>query len=492
MARLKCLLINPPIKTTSPPYNIPLGVACIAAAIDKSGHDMAIFDNNAHRLPDREVLRQVEGDPWDIISIGGLVTTYRWQKRMFSALREEFPESVMIAGGGLATSLQRDLMDWIPEIDILCIGEGERTIRQLLEHFHEGAWDRVPGIFFRDNGTVKRTPGQPLLTDEELSTLPYPKIDLLPLGIYFRYSGIPLSPEAMTSKRRLSIETSRGCPFSCSFCIDLPTGTPRSLRHLPKQEREARIREGHQKVRYYSPEWVVGLIEHLRVKYAVDFLNFTDENFTVNRNRALAICDMIERSGLTDLDPPLFFGTTAHVNTVEPKLLKRMKEVGFSYLDLGLESMNDVILKEDINKNATRERNIWAFHEVMKAGIYPVTNFLIGLPQESAQSIFEIAQFLVENSIECGPFFVTPYPMTGLFEEYRERILGRFGSFEEFIRECETDVSADLVVNLTQYSDAELLGLRQMIINHDVDAIRRFAREKHEAIQEHPGSSGNA
>jgi len=492
MARLKCLLINPPIKTNSPPYSIPLGLACIASSIDAAGHDVAIFDNNAHRVPPAEVLAQVRGEPWDLISIGGLVTTYRWQREMYRMLRREFPESLFLSGGGLASSLQDDLMGWIPEIDLLCIGEGERTVKEILEHVPAGDWDRVRGILYRDGAQVRRTPPQPLLTDGELSALPFPKIELLPLEIYFRHSGIPLSPEALSAKRRLSIETSRGCPFGCSFCIDLPTGTPRSLRHLPKKERETMARAGHAKVRYYSPEWVVGLIRHLRMKYAVDFLNFTDENFTVNRARALAICDLIEASGLTGLDPPLFFGTTAHVNTIEPGLLARMKEVGFSYLDLGLESMDDTILFEGINKNATQERNLRAFHEVMKAGIYPVTNFLVGFPQETAASVFEIARFLTENSIECGPFFVTPYPRTGLFEENREQIVGRFGSLEAFVRECETDVSADLVVNLTRYSDAELLGLRQMIMNHDLDAIRRFAKEKHEEIREPPGTTADA
>ena len=450
MHKLKVLLINPPIKPKNPPYNIPLGLACIAAVVDAKGHDVAIFDNNAYRLQKKEVLEQIQDIHWDIISIGSLITTYSWQKEMFYLLRKKFPRVVLLAGGGLATSLQQNLMEWIPELDLLCVGEGERTVSQILDHFDTKDWDNVPGIYFRKDGKIKRTTPQKLLTEEELSALPYPKFDLLPLDVYFKHSGIPLSPEAISSKRRLSIETSRGCPFQCSFCIDLPSGVPRNIQYSNPEDFFVESLKAKNKVRYYRTDWVIGLIKHLRLKYAVDFLNFTDENFTINKKHALEFCDALEKEGLTDLDPPLYFGTTAHVNTIDKELLTRMKEVGFSYLDLGLESMNNMILSDDINKHATREQNIWAFNEIMDVKIYPLTNFLIGLPSETCQSVYELTKFLTENDIECGPFFVTPYPMTGLFERFREQILEKFGSLEQYVIACENDVSQDYVVNLNE------------------------------------------
>lgn len=484
MHKLKVLLINPPIKPQNPPYNIPLGLACIAAVIDAKGHDVAIFDNNAYRLQKKEVLEQIQGIKWDLISIGSLITTYSWQKEMFQLLRKRFPTTMLLAGGGLATSLQQNLMEWIPELDLLCVGEGERTVSHILDNFDTKSWDKVSGIYFRKDGKIHRTTPQKLLTEEELSSLPYPKFDLLPLDIYFKHSGIPLSPEAISSKRRLSIETSRGCPFQCSFCIDLPSGIPRNLQYSNPDDFFVESVKGKNKVRYYSTEWVIGLIKHLRLKYAIDFLNFSDENFTINKKHAIQFCDALEKEGLTDLDPPLYFGTTAHVNTIDKELLTRMKGVGFSYLDLGLESMNNEILSADIYKNATKEQNIWAFNEIVDAKIYPLTNFLIGLPHESCQSVYDLTKFLTENEIECGPFFVTPYPMTGLFEKYKAQILERFGSLENYVLHCENDVSQDFVMNLTSYNPAELLGIRQMVMNHDIDAICEFARIKGEKIVE--------
>jgi len=483
MSRLKCLLINPIIKPKDPPYNLPLGLAYVAAAIDSCSHDVAILDANAYKLKHEDIISEISEDTWDTIGIGSLVTTYPWQKRMFGMLRNEFPNAVLVAGGGLATSLQQELMQWIPEIDILCVGEGERTNIQIIENFDDRNWDDVRGIYYRQGEEIYRTPPQQLLSEGELSRLPFPKFDLLPLEeVYFKYSSIPLAPEAMTCKRRLSIETSRGCPFRCSFCIDLPSGTPRNTSYSEKELLYVDSLSMSKKIRYYSPEWVVELMKYLRLKYAVDFLTFTDENFAANKKHVMELCDLMEREGLTDLEPPLHFGSTAHVNNLDREMLERLKEVGCCYLDLGLESMNKDVLSNDLTKGSTPQKNEWGFNECLRAGVYPITNFMIGLPGENMQSVYDTTKFLVDNEIDCGPFFATPYPGTGLFERCKERILEEFGSLENFVTRCETDVSLDFVVNLTGYNDAELLGLRQMVMNHDLEQIVKFAEKKKESL----------
>jgi anaerobic magnesium-protoporphyrin IX monomethyl ester cyclase len=478
MSKIKVLLVNPPAKAKGPPYNIPLGLAYIAAVIDSKGHDVAIFDNNAYRLNDEEVLDQLRGETWDIIGIGALVTTYVWQKRIFKLLRKEFPDTLLIAGGGLATSLKQNLMQWVPEIDILCVGEGERTIGEILANFDERSWGNVRGIYYRQEDKICATLPQPLLSPEELSQLPFPKYDLLPLDeVYFKYSGIPLSPEAMVAKRRLTIEASRGCPFSCSFCIDLPSGTSRTKFRAPPGGPSA-------KIRYYSPKWVVSLIKYLRLKYAVDFLNFTDECFTASKKYVMEFCDLMEQEGLADLDPSLYFGVTAHVNTLNKDMLNRLRKVGCSHLDLGIESMNADILSKAM-KGSTPARNEWAVNECLKAGIYPITNFMIGFPEDTVQSLYDDVKFWIKHDITIGPFFATPYPGTELFEKCKDKILAQCGgSLENFVIKCEIDPSTTFVVNLTKYSDDELLELRQIMMNRDLDRLKKFAEQKGEKIVE--------
>jgi len=482
MSRVKFLLINPTIKPKEPPDSVPLGLIQIAAVIEDKGHDVAIFDNTAYKLKHEEIINEIRGESWDIIGIGNIVTTYSWQKKMFRMLREEFPNTTLIIGGGLASSLQEYLMEKIPEIDILCIGEGERTVSQILDNFDTKDWSKVRGIYYRKKEEVIRTPPQKLLTEEELSKLPYPKYELLPLEIYFKYCGSPVSPQSLLSKRGFIMESSRGCPFKCSFCIDLSTGIPRDLSCSDKKSLYIDSLRDSMKVRYFDSKWVIGLMKKVRIKYAVDFIYFIGENYTVNKKKVLEFCDAVEKEGLVDLDPPLYWGVAAHVNTIDKEMLQRMKETGCSYLDLGLESMNAEVLSKGILKGATPAKNEWGFRLCLEVGLYPLTNFMIGLPNESVQSVYDTTKFLVENEIECGPFFMTPYPKTGLFEKYKDKIVKRFGSIENFIIKCEDDISKDFVVNLTKYNDAELLGLRQMLMNHDLEQIKEFAKYKGEKI----------
>jgi len=286
----------------------------------------------------------------------------------------------------------------------------------------------------------------------------------------------------MVSKRRISIEASRGCPFTCSFCIDLPSGSPRDLTYSDKESLIRNEDIQKKKIRYFNPERVVEHIKYLRLKYAIDFITFTDENFTANKRQVLRFCELMKQEGLTELEPPIKFSTTAHVNTLDREMLEKLKEAGCCALDLGLESMSRQLLAGDICKKSSPEKNLWGFNECSDVGIYPITNFIIGLPNEDAQSVYDSTKFLFENDIECGPFFVTPYPMTGLFERCKDQIIKTFGSLEKFVVACEQDVSSDFVINLTKYNDAELLGLRQMLINHDLEAIQTFGNQKNEKI----------
>ena len=465
MTKYNCLLINPIIKPNDPQYNIPLGLIQIAAVIDKKGHNVALYDNNAYRMEDIDIIKEIASNSWDIIGVGNLITTYSRQKSLFKLLRKEFPNTLLISGGGLSTCVKGELTKLIPEIDLICVGEGEKTISQIIDNFDTKSWENVNGIYYKD----KFNPPV-IMTEEELNELPFPKYDLLPLDIYFKYSGIPLSPEAMACNRRISIEASRGCVFNCSFCTDLYAGTPRNGCNT--------------KIRYFNPQRTINLIKELRLKYSIDFVSFMDENFTINKKYVLEFCDLFEKE-LMNLDPPILWGTTAHVNTIDNSLLKRMKSVGCSYLDLGLESMNDTILKEDINKGSTVKDNIRGFNQCISNNIYPITNFIIGFPGESTQSVYDTTKFLKKNNIQCGPFFATPYLNTGLFEKYKDKIIEIFGTLENFLIKCEEDVANDFVVNLTKYNDAELLGLRDMIINHDLEQIKQFSIQKKEVIDEY-------
>jgi anaerobic magnesium-protoporphyrin IX monomethyl ester cyclase len=467
---MRFLFINPPIRESGPPKHYPLGLCLLGAILDQAGYEVAMLDANAYRLSREQVRNEAKNalpdnvDTWDIIGIGNLISTYGWQKPVIKALRSDFPKAKIVAGGGCATALGAQMLEWIPELDAVCVGEGEKVIKQIADQ--DGDFTDVRGVSYRDEHrkVIINKPVE-LLTEEEFDQLPFPKWDMAPFEqIYFPNSSVALSKESLLCKRRIDIEATRGCPYICNFCTDVMTGNSRT----GYQYRE--------KFRVHSPEYVARMIARARFKLDIDFVLFVDENFDTNRAWVAKMCDALEDY---DLPSVVKWGATAHVNTVTLELLGRMRECGCAYLDFGMESGSDPILRY-IKKNATRQRNQQALDWALKAGINPLCNFMMGQPIETLQTVYDTASFLTKNGIIVKPFFATPYPATELYYTQMEKLLKKCGSLENFMMSLGD--ATELAVNLTQFTDLELLGLRELVAAHDLNGILEFAKQRGEKI----------
>jgi len=221
------------------------------------------------------------------------------------------------------------------------------------------------------------------------------------------------------------------------------------------------------------------MIEYARKKYAIDFVSFLDENFLANKKRALEICDLLEERDLVDV---IKWGCLGGPQTVDAELLGRLKECGCTYISFGFESADPRRLKE-IRKPHTVEHMERALNLTLKAGINPIATFMIGYPNEDLQSIYRTTKFWVKHGIQCVPFFITPYPATELFEKYKEKILAQYdGDYEKFV--LALGDATKFTVNLTKFSDPEILGLRDLMVAHDLKRIREFAKSKGVEIED--------
>ena len=129
----KILFINPIVREEDVPRHIPYGIALLAAISMNRGHLVQVFDANAWRVSD-EVLPEICGaDDWDVFAIGGLTTTYGHIKKIVSILKGLRPDIPIIAGGGFLTSMPRDIMRWLPQIDYGIVGEAFETFPELVE-----------------------------------------------------------------------------------------------------------------------------------------------------------------------------------------------------------------------------------------------------------------------------------------------------------------------------------------------------------------------
>jgi radical SAM superfamily enzyme YgiQ (UPF0313 family) len=133
----KVLLINPIVREEDNPKHIPYGIALLASIADKEGHQIQIFDANAWRSDDKTLCSILRADDWDVIGIGGITTTYGYVKRVLKYAKQHSPNSLIVVGGGLLTSMPRDLMQLRPEIDLGVVGEAFFTFPEILRKIDE-------------------------------------------------------------------------------------------------------------------------------------------------------------------------------------------------------------------------------------------------------------------------------------------------------------------------------------------------------------------
>lgn len=292
------------------------------------------------------------------------------------------PETSIVIGGPHPTFIGRDSLS-DPSLDIAVIGEGERTIVDLLIALSTGRpLSDVKGILFRNRDTIHENPPRELI--ENLDTLIFPH----------QYASIVLKDYHMYSPHDFQcIMATRGCPYNCMFC-------------------GSRFIWGRN-VRFRSVANVIEEIKSLQ-SMGISHVRFDDDTFGVNREYLFQLCE-----ALIQHCPGITWGCEIHVNLVDDRTISLMKEAGCRYIQIGIESGNNRILKE-IRKGITIEMASEAAHIIRRQGIQVSAFFIIGFPQETEEDIMDTFQAMkkIPGIIIFNIF--TPYPGTEGYEICKE------------------------------------------------------------------------
>ena len=376
---MRFLLINP-YSSISESATPSLGLAFIAAALERAGVEVRILDLAVFPYS-KAMLRSVLED-FQPAMVGATAVTIVFDSAMevLAQVKELDPDILTVMGGPHVSFCAEETLRAFPVVDFIVLREGEETVVDLANAATNGRdWDRIPGLVYRDGPDIRNTGLRGYVQDVE--HLPRPARHLLPLGRY-RALGLPIT-----------MTTSRGCPFNCIFCVG---------RNMVGQ-----------KVRYWSPLKVVDEIEHLGT---LNFLqiNIADDLFTANKKHCHAICDEIIRRNIQTQ-----WSSFARVDTVTPELLAKMKKAGCTGLLFGVESANARIL-EIINKKITTRQVEDAVKMCVDAGITPCASFILGLPGETPESMVESQEFgekLKHLGASYGFHFLAPFPGTTVREK---------------------------------------------------------------------------
>lgn len=494
---VKILFVNPVVREDDVPRHIPYGMALLAALAMKEGHLVQVYDANAWRLGD-EVLRQtLEADDWDVVAVGGITTTYGYVKKICQFAEELAPHALVVVGGGLLTSMPRDIMRLLPQVDIGVVGEAFLTFPEILSQVdaERPQWHKVAGIIYRSaDGRLEMTGERKLLQD--LDSLPYPAYDLFPLEeVYFKNSQMLFSEEGMMARRRLDINASYGCSLVCKFCFHL--GISGDMKYVTNQQGDTDVLfdvpgSYTRSIRYHSPAYIVTMVKYLRDRYGVDFIAFLDENLmTMDQySRRTWMKDICERWVAEGLQPlcvregrehddrchGVHWDGTSHATLCTQEILQKMRWAGCSDLVYGYESFSRQVLKR-LGKGATVESNIRSFFWTLEAGIRPIPNQIIGFPSEDFDSLRDCMKAWERLGIVVKPFFATPYPGSAWYHVYKDRILEQYdGDLEGYLLDLGDATKVTAVIS-ENFNPVELYGLREIMVRLDYKRLADYERE---------------
>jgi len=386
----------PPMHT-----NAPFGALYIARALIEDGHSVRIENCDAEQLGYRDLLLRIKEFKPDVIGLSGvIVMSYKFIKELSFIIKREFPKVKIIIGGGVTVAGRMLLEN--SAADILVIGEGDITIRELMDCLVSNrSYHAVSGIAFKENGEIKLTP--PREPIRNLDILKYPAFDLIDMNKYlldikdiilsYRHYKNPdrriFQPHR--SKRMLRILFGRGCISRCSFCFRPTAG-----------------------LRQFSLPYVFDYIEYLMNKFNINIFSFGDECFSPNKDWNWKFLSELKKRKL-DI---LFQIMGMRVDTVDRELLRAFKEAGCLQIFYGIESGSQRIL-DIIDKKTNVQQNFQALRETIGAGIYTAPNFLFGLPGETTETVKESISFLKKLNLGANLYqyvYVLTVPKTPLYD----------------------------------------------------------------------------
>ena len=382
---------------------------------------------NAHMLIGN-VLNKLKKDPPDIIGISSVTEDFTKATECAKSLKELFKVPIIV-GGVHISSMPESLPEYF---DIAVLGEGEETMGELLKLISENGLDKqylsgIGGIAYHQDGQVRITAARDLIGN--MDTIPFPE------------------REEFVRRGFFHILTSRGCPYRCSFCSS-------SLFW--------------NKIRFFSPSYVVEEIKFLIFKFGARHISIWDDIFIINIGRFKKIVDLIQKE---NIHKQVSFGCSVRANLINDETCSLMKSMNVTHVGLGLESGSEKMLKYLKKGSVKVEDNKRAVDLLKHYGFTIKGSFIIGSPDETEEDIIDTLDFIRHSRLDGGiANLAVPYPGTEFWQYAskrglvandmdfdRLRIKTKFSGLgnKDFILLSDT-IAKDVFVNLGAEIEMEL------------------------------------
>jgi len=401
----KTLLVNPPLingvaftrqgrcqereevlGTTKPPYTLAL----LSALLRDAGCDVRLVDLTAEHRSVADLIETLDRESFrpSLILFPTTTPTLDADVVEMAKLKARYGAPLFCFGPHASTTPHASMLR-APAVDGMFVGEPEDAVLELarLESIDEVS--SIASVTWRKDGAI--VPHRAHGSYSGFLQMPYPAWDLLPLSSY----SLPL-----VNRPYVIVETSRGCPYACDFCV-------------------APVHQGH-KFRERKAKSLVDEIERGYREFGIDFFYLWGDTVTLNVKTFSAFCEELIARNL----PIQWFGNARADNLTDPAFVHRLRRSGCWMLALGIESESEDIRK-DMVKRLERQKIQIAFTNMRDAGIRSFAFFIFGYPGETLETINQTIDYAIALDPDFANFYpAVPYPGTALYDKVvREGLL---------------------------------------------------------------------
>ena len=438
---MKILFLRP--NSGIPAAPPPIGLMYLAGYLRKArpGRDeMHFLDGRSELTPESEVAETIERIKPDLVGITSFTMEGKVAHRYAELAKLHSPGCTVIIGGPYGTSdAAKALGD--SHVDFAAQGEGELTLTRLIHRLEKPGADSADlemrngwphGLAYRQDGAIISGTFPDLI--QNLDEIPYPAWDLIDLEKYFVTGKIRRATNPVQARKRgVAIFSTRGCPYRCTYCHNV----------------------FGKKLRKRSVENVLGEIRWLVEKFRIEDIEFIDDVFNLDRERAKAICDGIIQAGWKLY---LAFPNGLRADQMDEELVDKMRQAGAYRINYAVESGSPRIQKL-IRKNLNLEKTRQIIDYTAKKGISTGGFFMLGFRDETEQEAWKTINFALKTRLHTASFFIlTPFPNTPMYDEALAAGYDMDALYSDY-----GAVSA----NLSRMSNSELERLRKI-------AFRKF------------------
>ncbi len=400
--RKRILFLSPPV-SFSERYGVlwqagdvqpPLGLAYLAAITRKIGLDTTILDAGVLDWDVKRCVEEIINRAPDFLGITIATMTVMSSSKLAQEVKKHVPHIKVIVGGCHVTALPVRTLQENPSFDFGIIGEGEKTLEELIKALiEEGNLSLVKGIVFRSDGEVVLTSRRERISN--LDELPMPAFDLLP-SITQHYHTMS---QCIKYSNTISLVPSRGCMGRCAFCDRNTFGNIIST---------------------HSAGYIVEMMAKLKKDFGIRGIIFEDDNFMLSYPLLSELADLLNKRNLR-----MPWSALSRIDTITEEKLKVAKTCGCWQIVYGIESGSQKILdlyKKGISIDQIKEAIILT----KRQGFYTKGLFMWGNPLETDETIHQTQQLIYSLPLDdISIAFFTPFPGSDLWND-----INSFGHFD--------------------------------------------------------------